>query len=463
MNIDTADPPLLLDYAFSSDPAPIPVSTAQVTNQARVNIGVAANPPGAKVFCSKIAVVVPVDSGTPSSDSLFAQPPAGSVSTGKWAISGATRRGSELGPGLVADQVYTEFIYTNKDSSTPIDYNLVLGLFGAVSPLVGDATIQILEVSGTDPGKLETRQGTFTLSKVLPEFYLKNLIATSGEDSSKPITEFRKGAPIYLTWESNGTYFQLFAKGQRIWQGTSTNVLLADGVVADTTFILVASMTGDPDQDSPQGGYEPIYLYEALTVTVSDPVLTPTSVTVSDQTTMNTATVHGSLSVLGGSTLNGLAVNGPLTVADSASMEAVTVKGLSGKFGPVALFHAPMQLAYDVTVNPTSFQARTDGFVMLRLVPPTAPTTNSINVWGTIHYKNSAFDLFGGQVRDQTGRICTNASAITVPIQAGTHFLYQGRTLGSDATEAASQDANWRIEVIWFPFGTVPSDEPTTE
>lgn len=93
MSPDPVYPPLLLDYAFSTDPAPIQVSTAQVASRARVNISVAPKTPGTPVFCSKIAVAVPVDSGTPSGDSLFAQPPAGSVSTGKWSIHGETRRG----------------------------------------------------------------------------------------------------------------------------------------------------------------------------------------------------------------------------------------------------------------------------------------------------------------------------------------------------------------------------------
>ena len=114
-------------------------------------------------------------------------------------------------------------------------------------------------------------------------------------------------------------------------------------------------MTGSPGQDTPQGGYQPIYLYDSLSITVSNPVLTPTSVNVattlgvtgistlgitntgaltsasgtvtgslqagsvstngtlnaSGQATLGQATVNGSLTVNSGSTLSGATVNGP--------------------------------------------------------------------------------------------------------------------------------------------------------
>lgn len=341
-------------------------------------------------------------------------------------------------------------------------------MFGAVSPLVGDATIRILEVSGPDASNLEMREGTFTLSKVLPDFYLKNFVATTGEDSTTPTTEFSKGAPIYLTWESNGTYFQLFAKGKPVWQGSNTSVLLPDGVVADTTFVLVASMTGNPDQDSPQGGYEPIYLYEALTVAVLNPVLTPSSLTVTDQTTMNAATVTGALRVNGGSTLNGgVAVNGPLTVEGSTTLNgALTVNGLSGSAGPVALLGAPVRLDYGEAIPLKTVKANTDGFVLLRLVmPPNRNTTYNIfpcDVYGSIIYDGFQFDVQGGAFYDglQTRRYV--GTAVTVPVRAGTCFSYTGSSAVLLATPGAPSP-DWNIEVVWFPLGTAPLGVPTVE
>jgi hypothetical protein len=439
--MDPIYPPLLLDYAFSTDPAPIAVSTTQVTTQARVNASVGPAS-GQKVYCNEIAVRVPVDAdGIPSSDSLFGVAPSGSVSTNKWSVDGETRKGT--------DQDYTTFIYKSRDSPSLIDYNLVLGVFGAVNPLIGDAVIQIQERSGLDPSSLEIREGSFTLSKVLPEFYLKNLVATTDENPTTPITDFTNGVPIRLTWESNGTWFQLYAKGesQPIWSGTTTNYTLTKGVSRDTTFILVASMTGDPEHDTPDGGYEPIYLYEALTVTISNPVI-------------EAATVNGALRVNGGTTLYGVAVNGTLTVEGSTAMEALTVNGLFGTAGPVSLFAAPALLASAVWISPTHVQALTDGIAILHFERP-GNISVPVALWGVINISIDpslaplAFFATGGGNMDPAFPYFP--TTLTLPIRKGTQWSFQSGVQSGDPQGA------WKTEIWWFPMGVGPDGGPTFE
>lgn len=275
----------LLTYLFSSDPDPIQVSFPQTQISARLNIAVFE--PRQPVYCSQIELAVPVGTDAPS---LFASPPRGSFNTNKWTLtSQAEKKGSEM--GLENQQIYSTFTYNCRSSvDYLIDYNLVFGVFGQVNEVSGPFTIQIQELSGTtrDPKTFTNKRSTFALSKYLPQFYLHNFVAVTQTNPTIPATDFPSGADITFKWESNGTYFQLFMKnlGTPIYADKEKVFKLKGGVDRDTTFILVASVTGKPDSDSSGGGYEPIYLYDSLSITVSDPIID------------ETLTVKGKLSAL---------------------------------------------------------------------------------------------------------------------------------------------------------------------
>ncbi|HEU5268309.1 MAG TPA: hypothetical protein VFU36_00185 [Jatrophihabitans sp.] len=491
----------LLSYGFSADPAPIPISTAQVASQARVNISATGATP---VYCNQIVVAVPVGSDAPS---LFSQPPASSMNTNKWTVTSQLKDGSELWRGLDAGQAYATFTFNCISSADYlINYNLVFGVLGTVTGVIGDAKVAIQETSGTDPdpAKFTAKAAYFPQSKTWPQFYLKNLVATAPSTPTVPTTDFGNGAPIRFAWESNGSYFQLFQKDQTapIYSGTGTTCTLPGGASRDTTFILAASMTGSPGQDSPQGGYQPIYLYDSIGITVANPVLNPTSVTVSGtlgvtgtstlgttntgtltsasatvtgalqagslstggtlnvtgNTTTGQATVNGALTANGGSTLNGATVNGQLTGTGSASLANLTVRGLTGSSGRVALLGTGVMLAQGTSIAQAGVLAQTDGFALAQVLTP-GDNGKSSFAYGSINTLNTWFQVQGGTVGSfgagWSDVMNNNPNAITVPIPAGTWWWYSAGNGGGNQRDSP-------IQIWWFPMGSGSSSTEQT-
>jgi Chaperone of endosialidase len=344
---------MLLNYGISVDPSPLPVSTAQTPSQGRVNISASAT---TAVYCNQIVLAVPVgvDAG-----SLYTETPGSSVNTNNWSLTAQLRPASQL--GLPGDENYATFIYDCQIAQDfLINYNLVFGVLGFVQSTPGDVMLAIQEQSGTtsDPSTFTLKSAQIPLQKSVPQFYMKNFVATVPSSPTVPTAEFQVGSPINFEWESNGTYFQLFAKGstQPVYAGTATNFQLPAAPATETTYFLVGSVTGDPGQDTPQGGYEPIYLYDALTVTISNPELAPTSIVVGQTLNVTGATTlsatstgpltSASANISGALQAGGLAVTGTTSLGDVTSSGTMTVPGQSNlgsltvtgqtRLGPVA-------------------------------------------------------------------------------------------------------------------------------
>ncbi|ABW13780.1 hypothetical protein Franean1_4401 [Parafrankia sp. EAN1pec] len=485
---------ILLDYALSTDPAPVPASTAQVVNQARVNIGVSAE---TTVYCSQIVIAVPI--GTDDA-SLYALAPAGSSNSNKWAVTAQLRKGRDLWDGLDEDQDYSTFVYDCVSSTDyRVDYNLVFGVFGAVNQTVGDAEIAIQETSGTssDPTTFTLKPAYFPVRKEWPAFYLKNLVAATLASPTVPATDFSEGDPVRLSWESNGTYFQLFTKGQSrpVYAGTATTYTLEEGLSRDTAFVLTASMTGSPDEDVPQGGYEPIYLYDALTVSVSNPVLTPSSVTVSgtlevsgtsylsttetgslssssvsvngsldvdgstslsDTTVDDGLTVRGSteleesLSVSGSTSLSDATVTGTLSGTGSASLSDLTVRGLYGYSGRVELLGNANLVDQGANLGQTGVYTATDGFAVAQVLTP-SDNSQASYAYGWIYTSGTWFGVQGGTVGSfgpgWSDFMNTNPNTITVPIPAGSYWYYE-------SFNPSNNQVYSDVQFWWFPLGS---------
>ena len=454
------DDPLLLNYGFSTDPIPVAISTQQAPNQARVNIGVSAR--AGKVYCNRIVVAVPLDLlGADPIWGLFGRTPAGSVNTPKWAVTSRVKKGRELGRGLPAEEEYATFTYDCLASTDRlIDYNLVFGVFGQVSGRTGEAEVLVLETSGTsaDPATFTDKVATFPVRKEWPQFYLKNLAATTPGSPTVPTTDFRIGAPIRLAWESNGSYFQLFMKDQPapVYSGTATTCTLPGGLSRDTTFVLAASMTGSPGQDTPQGGYQPIYLYDSLSITVANPMLTPTSVevartlTVASTSTLATtntgALTSASATVTGSLQAGSVSTGGTLTGTGSAALANVTVTGLTGTGGRVSLFGRGVRLWQGTNINMTEVRALTDGFAMAYIHAFGSKRCFArvgLSTGGTSFYAQ------GGTILKNPGssdRI-PNPNSLLVPVQAGSTWSY-------GAINEADNEASANIEVWWYPMGS---------
>ena len=334
--------PCLLTYRFSTEPEPLQTSTSQTSSSGRINLSVSAS---TAVYCNKIEIAVPI--GSTATD-YSEQTPSDSVNTAKWSLSSMSiKTGKELG---IDDSSkygvnYATFTFeTRAPADNEINYNLVFGLSADVNQAIGEFDYIIQETSGTtsDPATFTPKKCSFNLAKALPQFYLKNLVATTTAAPTVPSTEFANAAGIRLSWESNGTFFQLFEKNKPapIYAGSSTSFTVAAGAATDTTFILVASVTGNPDGDS-GAGYEPIYLYESITITISNPDLTPKSNAVAENetiggtlgvtgdTTLSNAALSGTLGVASATTLANATVNGTLNVAGAANAVAISTNALS--------------------------------------------------------------------------------------------------------------------------------------
>jgi hypothetical protein len=487
----------LLGYSPSTDPIPIAIST-QLTASGRVNISAA--PAGsAPVYCNQVVIAVPVGSDAPS---LYTGTPTGSASTGKWAVSTRLVKGSELWAQAPSDQDYAAFTYDCISANDyKIDYNLVFGVVGQVDQAVGAATVLIQETSGTgsDPSTFTPKQASLDIDKAWPQFYVTNLAATAPSSPTVPATDFANGAPIAFAWESNGTWFELFMSSQSapVYAGTATTFTLSSGVSRETTFVLAASMTGSPGQDTPQGGYEPIVLYDALTITVSNPVLAPTSVAVSGtlsasgQTTLGaasagaltaaSATVTGALqaggvstggnlnvggaSTLAATTASGLTVNGAATLGSAsvsnglgvsglASLSAVNVGGaLTARSAPVSMFGTGTLIAQGnsmgQTIPQTPVLAKTDGFAIAYVVTPGDNGKSSFG-YGQIYTIGTWFQVLGGTVGSfgsgWSDQMDANPNAITIPVPANTYWYYGGYNWDGAQMSAP-------IYIYWFPIG----------
>jgi len=329
--------PTLLTYLVATEPAPLQTSTVYTPTTGTINVSVF-NPSNA--WCKEIDIAFPIGA---TDDALFTVIPTLAVNTPHWVASTAMLL-SGRALGLDTDTQYATFYLTCPDANYfQINYNFVISVQGPVNQLPGDASsVLVQEISSAigSPYKWQTLPYKFPLTKGLPNFYVNNFISARTANPTVPSSEFTNGTDILLAWESNGSFFQLYKKGVTtpIYAGVKTTFTVTGGVPTDTTFILVASMTGNPSTDPipPQAGYTPIYIYESLTVTVSNPILTPASVTAAGAVSAATLAVSGAAGLNGNTTVGGsLAVAASTTLA-ATSAGALTVTGQTTLAGATA-------------------------------------------------------------------------------------------------------------------------------
>ena len=491
----------LLTYLPSTYPSPLQVSTPQTPITGILHTS-ALNQDAKPIYCNKVLVAVPVG---PDPEELFAISPAptASCNTSKWTISSLEiKTGAEL--GLDTTVQYATFTFQCRaQSDFLINYNLVFGVQGQMTGIISNCTVMIQETSGTssDPNTFTNKRTTFTVAASTPQFYLQNLVATAPASPTVPATEFANGADIQFAWESNGTFFQIYQKNvpQPIYAGTQTSFRLPGGVARDTTFFLVAMMSGNPSGDSPFGGYQPIYLYDALTVTISNPDLTPRNATVSGtlgvtgqtnlanahvggtlgvtgqttlantnvgalgvsgqtnlgnaavsgtfgvtgQTNLANAIISGALTANGNSTLNAAQVNNSLTVSGATNLNG----GLTAKNGPASILTGPQP------INPGSYTARTDGLVIGVVSWPSGYnnlcvcwiTGSTPGLWVVATGGNQgAFS--SGWDKWQT----SNGNSFVFPVSKGNQWSVGVQQF--DKNQVAAPTAFY-----WVPLGTAPS------
>ncbi|HEX8832406.1 MAG TPA: hypothetical protein VF705_14625, partial [Longimicrobium sp.] len=211
-----------------------------------------------------------------------------------------------------------------------------------------------------------SRRITFPLEKALPSFYLDNVVAvpaTCDQCTQQPSGIYTNGQAFRLQWESNGTWFQVIQGQQVIYSGPDLSFTLANGVALDTTFVLVASVDGGPASGTPNPGFQSIFLYEPVTVTITNPDLTPRSVVAAND--VKAATLEatgqasaGSLVVSGASALNGGAtIGGGVTISGGATINnGATINGGTTIHGEGGFFD-DIFVNGMITANPESGSA----------------------------------------------------------------------------------------------------------
>ena len=492
----------LLTYLPSTYPTPLQVSTPQTPVTGILNT--AALNEGGQVYCSEVVIAVPIeDSLQPQPGGLFAQSPmpTASCNTSKWVISSMqVKSGREL--GLDNDFVYASFTFDCRSQSDYlINYNLVFGVQGQMTQITSDCTIYILETSGTDPNNLEDKITSYTVTATAPQFYLQDFVATAPASPTVPATEFTNGADIQFSWESNGSYFELYQKNQTtpFYSGTQTTCKLSGGVSRDTTFFLVAMMSGNPSDDSPFGDYQPIYLYDALTITISNPDLTPRSATISGnasvggtlgvmgQTNLNDtyvgrtlgvtgqtslgnaniteATVSNTLAVTGETALGNTKINGTLNALSQTNLANTNIAGQAtltgGLFGTANLVSL---LTRAQSIQPGKYTSNTDGFVVGVVTGPSSAYANRLCVcwiWGqTVDMPPEIYmSATGGNVT------CFNSSGQRYQFANNQSFVMpirKGVTWEVYASQGSTNQVPANFGFWWVPLGT-GSFTPTFE
>ncbi|NSL86036.1 hypothetical protein ECE50_004285 [Chitinophaga sp. Mgbs1] len=313
-----------------------------------------------------------------------------------------------------------------------------------------------------------------------------------------PATEFEAGTALTLSWQSTGTYFRLYAANnpQPVYEGEDTSTTLSSGVTVDTTFTLEASSGGDK-------------LYSSVTITISNPALTPGSVTVAKDDTVN-----NNLNAEGDATFNQLKVTGTLvfpnqndpsleitgdlftncqmsvtgttTVQGTATIDSLTVNGslqVNGNFNNSNGVQVPQLNASGLTAGTTSTQTLEAGKSLTALAGSVSLFTNSQTLYQgkesfTKSFKaktdgyflvylqadDTAFSTLEIQIDSYTIN-ATGGSTYLDKKNAATIFLpvAKGKSLTYTVVYKGFYTIPTEFTIKWFPIGQAADKKETYE
>jgi hypothetical protein len=311
----------------------------------------------------------------------------------------------------------------------------------------------------------------------VPTFVLENLMA-SVPDSGTPCTEFANGTDIQLTWDSTGTYFTVYAAQDPapVYSGTAPSCVISGGRQKTTTFTVAAEVVGGVASGTPDGNFENIYLYEPITVTITDPDETPRSVTAGvltvigpsslDSVAAGDAAVRGDLIAAGTTQLDGGAQITDLTVTGAADLQgttAVTGGYISGSFSVAGSLTSNEVTATDLTVlNGTNmmsyqpiaphvpYQCSSDGILVGSVwFAGESSQKCSAMIQGIVSGQQTVWATGGNTVVWENLVKYTmwgNANSFTVPVPKGQEFIAVVTQIGDNDIDA--------LTAFWFvPLG----------
>ncbi|MEU9336491.1 hypothetical protein AB0D49_25500 [Streptomyces sp. NPDC048290] len=424
----------LLTYTPSANPARLPIGDPQ----AEVFIAVRPTDGNAAVYCSQILVSVQVG---PGEAGLFIAPPTGFVSTNTWTPTTGPRRSADLQHNPDSSENYASTVIYDSTSGVGhgVPADLTLGLQGAVNNTPGEVTLRIRETSGTapDPATHTFKETRIMVRKSPADFYVRNFIATTPEDPTKPVTDFTRGGRIRLAWESNGSDYQVSYLNEKYSVGTASFIELKDGLTRDATILLTATRTGP-------GITTPETRYATLPLTISDPKFARLDVTESlgvkgkatlPTTTTDSLTAVGAVTAgsLSSSTLNTDEI-GPKstqsTMVHRLDTESVKLGTTSNRGGNISLFGEPIAILNENAPAKwrRKYTSQSDGILVMAYRPLEGNAVPQIS----LYYNRQHYEIVSTGV----------ARTISVPIRANTEWIVDvliGEKMGA---------AIW-----WYPLG----------
>ncbi|MCE7996835.1 MAG: hypothetical protein HEP71_33045 [Roseivirga sp.] len=308
MSKNESFPPDLLTYEVSTDPDPLYTNA----KDSKLLITIKKN---TDVYLDEIYIQVPASSSS-AADTLFLTDPALTqhlTPDTKWVVSpGEDRRFDDL--------PYKVFIIKPKNSNiNQITEDLHLTITGTTNTDKGTVQILISEESGRQAGSYTPRQSEFSVTKSEPiPFYLNNLVAFDSNDPDTPKVSFKTSDEIYLSWDSNGTSYELFPKDLLTTGNPTTNTHItipAGKITKDQTILIKATKGTDT-------------FYRSLLINIEDPDLTPTSSLIGGAGTGKTSfsVANGQSIINGQATINGdqFSIDAPTVINGDLAVQAPT-------------------------------------------------------------------------------------------------------------------------------------------
>ncbi|SHM65274.1 hypothetical protein SAMN05444266_109353 [Chitinophaga jiangningensis] len=459
MHRNLTDDPVLLSYAASTVPSPLEVSTGTATG-GQIIISVEAT---TEVLCKMIVISVPV--GADADEIFMTTPtPVATLNTSDWSTSQQTIKGKDI--SMPDDIDYAVFTLTNNTAGYAVNA-FTCTISGNVNTLSGPATVLLEEYSSpVENPSFSTKQTNFTMTKSdAPAFYVNNFMAVFSATPTIPVATVENSTAFQLNWASNGTSYAIYVNGAStpVYSGTATTYTVTAGIAVDTTFILVATQAE-------------LTLYATLTVTVSNPLLTPAAVnTAGNESVGGTFTVTGaatlngitasSLTISGSSTLadvtgttatlNDATINGTLTTTGSATLGnsningTLNVTGNATLTGNISMVSGGVLLAAGSVIDTQSVYANTDGFAVAFAAAP-SDSTKSCWTRGCLYTIGTWFSCMGGTMgsfgNNWSSVMNYNYGCVTLPIPKGSTWQFYGGN-------ASGTQVQGPIYIFWFPLG----------
>lgn len=472
----------LLSYVFPTQPSPLQVSPVNGNTNAYINV--VASSLGQSIYCQRIEIYVPVGTGngylTPNTPTVTPNTTLWSVAAAQSVAASQTPFGQSL-PVAQQGINYAQFVCTcNDPSNYEITYDLQFSIFASPTDSnIGSYGIGIVEDSSTDGSTYTSKNQLYNLEKAPPIFFLDNFIATGtggGFNPNEPSGQFAKGQGIQLSWESNGSEFKIFTSGTQdpVYSGRDKTFSLPDGIDQTTTYILQAQVIGGPQTGAPGQTFENINLYESLTLVITNPDLTPSSVVASGdiststnlsadgQTSTGTLNVNSTsitaLQVSGGGTVSGQLtaggawVKGNLQVDENATItENLTLDGsLTAGEASFSMLtgHQVLLDSNENYIDGISYIPNTDGIVMGYCSYPENNYQATCVYWFFIVSDEMTVGGVGGNTPGNSSVDNTsNPATISLPVRNGHTFTIYSTPWQSNTTKV-------NVTFKFFPFGT---------